>query len=391
MENFKSRLKLHVDHVKSMGVFCTTEETTKQALIVPFLDILGFSAADPRKVKAEYSADFPGVKANERVDYALFCHDVPVMFIEAKSYTEDIDNHCPQLSRYFNSTPEVTISAITNGIEWRFFTDLKQKNIMDPTPFLKIRMDTLTDSDAEQLFRFRYDKFKPEALRTLAEESVYLSAFTKTISSSLRDVDSEFVRYIASRSNVERQLNQRFLDSITPLVRLAVEKAVSAMVVSGLSILDKDHSDKVNNDSIKSNSEVDDEIDSVDPNNPNVITTKNEVEMFNKIKQIVGDDIEIKHKDTESYFSVLYSGKTNRWILRFYDKKSSYVVFPIELSDVQINEISRARLEYDNGKIHISSPEDILRISGIVTDSLEYVRNDDNFRKGKKGATSEEE
>ena len=155
MDAFKNRLKLHSEHVKNVGLHCTTEETTKQALILPFLDILGFSPYDPQKVKAEYGADFPGVKANERVDYALFCQGIPVMFIEAKAYKEKIDNHCPQLSRYFNSTPEVTISAITNGVEWRFFTDLKEKNIMDPTPFLKIRMDEVTDADAEQLFRFR--------------------------------------------------------------------------------------------------------------------------------------------------------------------------------------------------------------------------------------------
>lgn len=152
MDNFKARLKNHVEHVKQVGQHCSTEETTKQALILPFLDILGFSPYDPQKVKAEYGADFPGAKANERVDYALFCQDVPVMFIEAKGYFEKLENHCPQLSRYFNSTPEVTISAITNGLEWRFFTDLKQKNVMDPTPFLRIRMDEVSDSDAGQLF-----------------------------------------------------------------------------------------------------------------------------------------------------------------------------------------------------------------------------------------------
>ncbi|EBC3783255.1 type I restriction endonuclease subunit R [Salmonella enterica] len=390
MDNFKARLKLHVEHVKNMGSYCSTEETTKQALIVPFLDILGFSAYDPRKVKAEYYADFPGVKANERVDYALFCHDVPVMFIEAKSYSEDIDNHCPQLSRYFNSTPEVTISAITNGMEWRFFTDLKQKNIMDPTPFLKIRMDTLSDSDAEQLFRFRYDKFKPEALRTLAEESVYLTAFTKTISASLRDVDSEFVKYIASRSNVERQLNQRFLDSITPLVKLAVEKAVSAMVVSGLSNVDKDRTeDGVAAPTESKVSDSGNEI--VNPDNPNIKTTKKEIELFNKIKQIVGEEVDIQYKDTESYFGILFEGKTNRWFVRFFDKKLSYITFPIDLSEVQLNEVSRARLEFDNGRIHISTPDDILRISGIVIDAFEYVKNDDNFRKGKKAGNTDGE
>ena len=382
MDAFKNRLKLHSEHVKNVGLHCTTEETTKQALILPFLDILGFSPYDPQKVKAEYGADFPGVKANERVDYALFCQGIPVMFIEAKAYKEKIDNHCPQLSRYFNSTPEVTISAITNGVEWRFFTDLKEKNIMDATPFLKIRMDEVTDADAEQLFRFRHDKFKPEALRTLAEESVYLSAFTKTISSSLREVDQEFVRYVASRSNVERQLNQRFLESITPLVKQAVELSVSAMVVSGLSGKNSTESphDEVHDDNEQEKSDV--QADIVDPDNPNIVTTYNERQLFDKIVSIIGAEHDIQYKDTASYFGVLFQGKTNRWIVRYYDKKSkSSIQLPIELNDITINEISRAGLTCDTSRIYMDNPEDILRISGLVLDSFEYVKNDENFRK----------
>ncbi|EAM9431651.1 type I restriction endonuclease subunit R [Salmonella enterica] len=388
MENFKTRLKSHVDHVKSMGGYCTTEETTKQALIVPFLDILGFSAYDPRKVKAEYSADFPGVKANERVDYALFCQDVPVMFIEAKSFSEDVNNHCPQLSRYFNSTPEVTISAITNGMEWRFFTDLKQKNIMDDTPFLRLRMDSLSDSDAEQLYRFRYDKFKPEALRTLAEESVYLTAFTKTISTSLRDVDNEFVKYIASRSNIERQLNQKFLDAITPLVKLAVEKAVSAMVVSGLASIDKERT--ADNEHADNKLTTENGVDPIDQNTPDELSTKRKMEVFNKVKQIVGEQYDMQYKDTESYFGVMYEGKTNRWLIRYFDKREPYVVFRIDLTDVQLNEISRAGLEVVSGRVHINTPDDVLRVSGIVMDAFEFVKNDENFRKSTKSSDGEE-
>ncbi|KLU17461.1 MULTISPECIES: type I restriction endonuclease [Xenorhabdus] len=380
MDNFKIKLKHHVDHVNNVGQHCTTEETTKQALILPFLDILGFSPYDPQKVKAEYGADFPGVKANERVDYALFCQGVPVMFIEAKGYSEKLDNHCPQLSRYFNSTPEVTISAITNGLEWRFFTDLKQKNVMDPAPFLRIKMDEVSDADASQLFRFRHDKFKPEALRTLAEESVYLSAFTKTISASLRDIDSEFVRYVASRSNVERQLNQRFIESITPLVKQAVEKSVSAMVVSGLSNkftpIDGTQEEIVHQESSKEFENI------VDPDNPNIITTKNELTLFERVKSIVGDDGDLQYKDTESYFGVLYQGKSNRWLVRYFDKKNkSYIQIPIELTDILLNEVNRAGLSANNSRIFIEAPEDILRITGIILDAFEFVKNNDNFRK----------
>lgn len=346
---------------------------------MPFLDVLGFTPYDPTKVKAEYHADFPGVKANERVDYALFCHNVPVMFIEAKSYTENIENHCPQLSRYFNSTPEVTISAITNGIEWRFFTDLKQKNIMDPKPFLRIRMDAISESDIRQLFRFRYDKFKPEALRTLAEESVYVSEFTKTISLSLRDVDPEFVRYVAGRTNLERQLNQRFLDSITPLVKQAVEKAVSNMVVSGLS------THPIESTEVESVPPAPKE-SFIDPDNPNIITTENELKILERVKDIIGDESDIQPKDNESYFSVLLDGKNNRWLIRFFDKKNPYAIFPIELTHIQINEIKRARLDIDGKKVMISRPDDILKISGIVLDAYEFVKNDENFRRVTKTA-----
>jgi len=124
MEDFKRRIDAHVEHVKKVGDHCGTEETTKQALILPLLDILGFSPYDPTKVKAEYGADFPGVKATERVDYALFSAGLPVLFIEAKAQSQELTNHCPQLSRYYNATPEVAVAAITNGREWRFFTDL---------------------------------------------------------------------------------------------------------------------------------------------------------------------------------------------------------------------------------------------------------------------------
>ena len=164
MDSFTERLRKHAEHVKGVGMHCTTEETTKQALILPLLDILGFSPFDPTRVKAEYGADFPGVKSSERVDYALFCHGVPVMFIEAKAHAENLTNHCPQLSRYFNATPEVTIGAITNGLEWRFFTDLNNKNMMDSAPFLTVDFEDMEIALLPRLHRFRHDEFKPGLL-----------------------------------------------------------------------------------------------------------------------------------------------------------------------------------------------------------------------------------
>lgn len=375
---FKERVLAHAQHVMRVGQHCSTEETTKQALILPFLDILGFSAYDPTKVKAEYAADFVGAKNGERVDYALFCHDVPVMFIEAKSYNEDLTNHSPQLARYFNATPEVTVAAITNGREWRFFTDLKDKNIMDSSPFLRVNFEILDESKIPQLSQFCHDNFQPEALRTLAEESIYLSAFTKTISSSLKEIDSEFVRYVAGRSNIGRQLNQRFIEAITPIVKQAVEKSVSDMVVSGLSKKVVEPEPINESESIV----VDETAPIVDPENSKIITTYTERQVLEYVSMILGEDADLVAKDTESYFSVLYQGKSNRWILRYFDNKQRpSIVIPIDLTPEHQKEIIRAGLEISGNQIIIDCPENILRLSGIIRDCFEYSTNDENFRK----------
>lgn len=375
---FKEKVLAHSQHIMRVGQHCTTEETTKQALILPFLDILGFSAYDPTKVKAEYAADFTGAKNGERVDYALFCHNVPVMFIEAKSYNEDLTNHSPQLARYFNATPEVAVAAITNGREWRFFTDLKDKNIMDNAPFLRVNFESLDETKIPQLSQFCHDKFQPEALRTLAEESIYLSAFTKTISSSLKEVDSEFVRYVAGRSNIGRQLNQRFIESITPIVKQAVEKSVSDMVVSGLSKKAVD-TEPVNTPEVET---IDETAPIIDPENNKIVTTYTERQVLEYVSMILGSEADLVAKDTESYFSVLYQGKSNRWVLRYFDNKQRpSIIIPIELTSENQKEIARSGLEISGSQIIIDCPENILRLSGIIRDCFEYCINDDNFRK----------
>ncbi len=381
MNAFNERAKKHAEHIKNVGQHCTTEETTKQALILPFLDILGFSPFDPFKVKAEYKADFPGAKSSERVDYALFCHGVPVMFVEAKAYSEKLQNHCPQLSRYFNATPEVTIAAITNGKEWRFFTDLDDKNMMDKSPFLVVDFEEVDDSLIARLFQFRHDEFQPEALRTLAEETIYLNAFTEVISEGLRNPDAEFVRFVANRAEIKRQLNAKFLETISPIIKQAIKKSVSDMVVSGLSSRPEPVEQMLDNKTtLEANSEY---AKIIDPDNEKIITTYVERRLFEVVKEIVGDNQDIFPKDTESYFSVIFKNKVNRWIVRYYsDKRSPKINISVPMTEERKKEVERAGLSFGSGEsILLPNPEHLFRISGIIFDALEYVKNDENFKR----------
>jgi len=378
MQAFIERVRRHAEHVASVGAHCSTEETTKQALILPLLDILGFSPFDPTRVKAEYGADFPGAKANERVDYALFCHDVPVMFIEAKAYSEKLVNHAPQLARYFNATPEVAVAAITNGHEWRFFTDLNNKNVMDSEPFLLVDFLALDDSQIARLSRFHHDQFQPDALRTLAEESVFLAAFKEVVRKSVLECDQDFVRFVAGKSVVQRTLTAKFLETITPIVKQAVAHSMSEMVVNSLSAPQPAVAQPPD-----ASAEVDPRADVVDPMNPKVVTTYEERRLFEIVQDILGDDSDVQAKDTESYYSVLFQGKVNRWLVRYYaDRKIPSIQFSVDLTDERLKEIARAGLELGSGNhVVITSPDHLMRIPGIVRDAYDYARDDSNFKR----------
>ncbi len=380
MQSFIERVQKHAEHVINVGAHCTTEETTKQALILPLLDILGFSPFDPTRVKAEYSADFPGAKASERVDYALFCHAVSVMFIEAKAYSEKLTNHCPQLSRYFNATPEVAIAAITNGREWRFFTDLSNKNVMDTEPFLVLDFEHLDDSLIARLYRFRHDEFQPDALRTLAEESVYLNAFKEVIRKSVLDCDQDFVRYVAVKSTVQRTLTAKFMETISPIVKQAVAQSLSEMVANSLSaaqtpsVSAQDVSPATN----------DGKADIVDPLNPRIVTTYAERRLMEVVLDILGNEVDVSPKDTESYFAVLYQGKVNRWLIRYHaEGKNPRIQVCIPMTDDRRREVARAGLQLGTGdSILLPQPEHLARIPGIVFDALSHVIDDNNFKRG---------
>ena len=79
-----------IDHLQTLasraqqaGDSLTNEEATKMALIAPFLQALGYDIFNPVEVKPEFSADLPGIKQGERVDYAILENGHPKILVVA--------------------------------------------------------------------------------------------------------------------------------------------------------------------------------------------------------------------------------------------------------------------------------------------------------------------
>jgi len=187
------QIRKRVDHVAG-------EEGTKMALIVPFLSVLGYDIYDPTEVMPEYVADFAIKKAGqfEKVDYALAINGNIVMLVEAKARGQKAEAHDGQLSRYFNGLLTTKVAIVTNGVEYRFFTDLRNKNVMDKEPFFGFNILEYDSKDIENLKFFHRDNFDVAAITRHAEEMVYVTGMTQLVGNLLRSPSEEFVRFLVT-------------------------------------------------------------------------------------------------------------------------------------------------------------------------------------------------
>ena len=377
---FKDDIQKLSVQVKERKEYITNEEMTKQALIIPFIQILGFDVFNPIEIRPEYSADF-GIKKGEKVDYALFKENEPIIFIEAKSVNENLNNHDAQLARYFNSTKEVKLAILTNGVEYKFFTDLNANNVMDDTPFLNINLLEIKESDIESLNKLRKENFDKDSLITYAEELVYTSTLNESLRRLFSNPSDDFVRFIVKDFS-EMRITSNVIERFRPLVKKAISNAVLDIVSKGLyqqETLTIKKEENINNDSV--NREDLSEIEIGNKVQKGIITTENELKGFNIVKDILEknnrDISEINYKDTTNYFSV-YLRNTTRWIIRFNldaSKKNVMTKLPVEYAkNICLNkEIEQAPKGIGESRVYINSIDELYDLEKYLVDAYDNV------------------
>jgi len=86
----------------------------------------------------------------------------PAILFECKQVTDNLESApLSQLMRYFAAT-EARIGILTNGIVYKFFSDLDESNKMDKRPFLVIDLENLSDRAIEEINRFTRQGFDVE-------------------------------------------------------------------------------------------------------------------------------------------------------------------------------------------------------------------------------------
>ena len=90
--DFKDQIKILADRVSKLKEQILTEEATKNAFIMPFIQALGYDVFNPLEVVPEYITDI-GTKKGEKIDYAIFRDGEPILLIECKHWGQDLSLH----------------------------------------------------------------------------------------------------------------------------------------------------------------------------------------------------------------------------------------------------------------------------------------------------------
>jgi len=288
-----------------------TEEATKNAIVMPFLRVLGFDVFDPKQVIPEYVADV-GLKKGEKIDYACKIGDRIEYLVEAKSVATNLrDAQYSQLFRYFH-TSDANIGILTNGLQIWFFTDLEAPNKMDAAPFFKFDLLSYDDNDLKELEKFHKNNFSIENIQAAASSLKYLRGAKSFIEAQWANPDEEFVRLVA-RGFYEGKLTGSVVNDLKPIVRRAFDDLFRQRAKHKIDVAFENGADEA--------------IPAVDEKK--IETTPDEMQGFLIIRAIAAEVAPVSRiaiRDAQSYCAVLFDDNNRKPIARLhFNGKSKFV------------------------------------------------------------------
>lgn len=287
-----------------------TEEAAKNALVMPFLQLLGYNVFNPAEVVPEFTCDV-GTKKGEKVDYAICTPDGGIaMLVECKSVNSDLSiNHASQLFRYFAVT-DARVAILTNGVVYKFFSDIETPNKMDEKPFFTLNLELYRKGDVRTLGNFAKGSFDIEQIVAEAGNLKMQSLVARELDKEFADPSDEFVKMIAGRvhpgrvtSTVKDGFKAAILAAFTNLIRDRVnERLTSALNVSNPP-------------------EDGAAAESAGAPKEEIVTTQEEIDGFNIVRAIGAHLVDPKRiimRDAKSYCAVLLDDNNRKTIARLH-------------------------------------------------------------------------
>lgn len=355
------QLKELSTRVKRIKDTVQTEEATKNALIMPFIQILGYNVFDPGEVTPELTADV-GMKKGEKVDYAILMSGKPIILFECKKSGSDLNiGHASQLLRYFHTT-EARFGVLTNGISYFFFTDLEQANKMDERPFFEFNILDFKDQHVEELKKFTKPAFNVELILNTASDLKYTRAIRNVLANWMSVPSDDFVKLACSEVINGRRITPAVKEQFTLITKNAFQQLISDKINERLKLA-MEPSGELKKDSAPRSQDSD-----------GIITTEEEFEGYRIVRAILREVIDPKRvvmRDSKSYCAILLDdnnrkpicrlrfNNTSRLSMGIFEEKEEKIVQITDLTDIYqyANQLKRTVQMYDKPSCEFLSQE----------------------------------
>lgn len=361
--DFKDQIRQLGERVSRLKENVKTEEATKNALIMPFLQALGYDVFNPLEIVPEYVTDV-GTKKGEKIDYAIFKDGAPVILVECKHHEANLDLHDGQLLRYFHVS-KAKFGILTNGITFRFYTDLAEPNKMDEKPFLEFRIDAIKDVQVEELKKFHKSYFNIDTISETASELMYLGEMRAVIQREINDPSDELTRYL-TRLVYNGSVTQKVLDRFRGFVRQTFSQYINDVLNERLQLAIKQQDASTESAAVAVPEE---QAASVAGEKPKVETTQEELEAYVIVKSLIHDLVDVKrvaYRDQQTYFTVLLDDNNRKPICRLWYNTSKKYIGTFDANKVET-------------KHEISSNDELFKVKDLLRATVSAYESQGTF------------
>jgi hypothetical protein len=314
--DFIDQLRLLATRIDNTKTMIQTEEATKNAMVMPFIQILGYNPFDPMEVTPELVADV-GTKKGEKIDYAILRDGEPIIIFECKKSGAELNiNHAGQLFRYFHVTA-ARFGVLTNGLIYKFFTDLEHPNKMDEKPFFEFNILNFKERDIEELKKFAKTAYDLDTILNTANDLKYTRSIQQKLAEWISSPTEEFVRLVSSDLIGNRRFTPAVKDQFTAITKRAFEQLIGEKINERLKGAMTPLSTPLTL-TIPAREALPTE-DATQSAPPQVVTSPEELEAFYAIRAILREQIPSKRvaiRDAQSYCAVLLDDNNRKPICR---------------------------------------------------------------------------
>lgn len=318
--DFADQINQLASRVVKMKPQLLTEEATKNALIMPFIQALGYDVFNPTEVIPEFTSDV-GIRRGEKVDYAIMQNERMIMLIECKGVNDKLVNHDSQLIRYFHAS-EAKFAILTNGQLFKFYTDLEEQNKLDDKPFFEFDLLNIKEQQISELKKFHKSNFDIDKIISTASELKYTNAIKTILNRESEEPTESFVRFFIPQVYSGRA-TERIVEQFTGIVKKAVNQWLSDKVSNRLKSALEQEAERDQQEAKKINESIEngDESKSIE-------TTTEEIEGFMIVKSIIrakGLVSKIQYKDNQNYFAIYYEKQTQPICRLHFNRAQKYI------------------------------------------------------------------